>query len=64
MKIDSRIIEKAAYFLSLVFVLVWAATPESVQVIFKFASYIMLSLGFFMSGYLDRKEKNPILLGL
>ncbi|MEH6974206.1 hypothetical protein [Bacillus sp. JJ675] len=62
MKIDSRIIEKAAYILSLVFVLVWAATPESVQVIFKFASYTMLSLGFFMSGYLDRKEKNPILL--
>lgn len=57
-----RIIEKTAYILSLVSILVWAATPESIQVLFKFASYIMLSLGFFMSGYLDRKEKSPILL--
>ncbi len=56
------VIEKVAYILSLVFVIVWIFTPESVQIVFKVASYIMLSVGFFMSGYLERKEKNPILL--
>ncbi|ATH92917.1 hypothetical protein ACH95_21250 [Bacillus glycinifermentans] len=56
------VIEKTAYILSLVFVLVWSFTPESVQLFFKLASFVMLSIGFFLSGYIERKEKNPILL--
>lgn len=57
-----RVVELVVYILSLVFVVVWIFTPESIKIIFKVASYIMLSLGFFMSGYLERKEKKPILL--
>ncbi|MGU9502772.1 hypothetical protein [Bacillus paralicheniformis] len=57
-----NIFEKIVYGLVIASLFVWAFSPEAIKGIIKIISFLLLSTGFIISGFLKREEKLFIII--
>ncbi|MDN5387424.1 MULTISPECIES: hypothetical protein [Bacillus] len=57
-----NIFEKIVYGLVIASMFVWAFSPEAIKEIIKIISFLLLTTGFIISGFLKREEKLFIII--